>query len=70
LRPARGQHIGADEWVMLAVTDDTMWHRLCRRIRRPDLTENPALASAAGRRQRTDEIEAAIGNWTETLDLT
>jgi hypothetical protein len=30
----------------------------------------PALASAAGRRQRTDEIEAAIGNWTETLNLT
>ena len=59
---------GVDEWVMLTVTDDAMWRRLCRRIGRPDLAENAALMHAPGRRERTSEIEAAIGNWTETLD--
>ncbi len=57
---------GADEWVMLTVTDDAMWRRLCRRIGRPDLAER--LPHAADRRERIDEVEAAIGNWTETRD--
>jgi crotonobetainyl-CoA:carnitine CoA-transferase CaiB-like acyl-CoA transferase len=59
---------GEDEWVMLTVTDDAMWLRLCRRIGRPDLAENPELTQAAGRRERIGEIEAAIGEWTATLD--
>ena len=59
---------GTDEWVMVSITDDAMWQRLCRRIGRPDLADNPALATAAGRRGYCEEIEAAIGNWTETRD--
>ncbi len=59
---------GEDAWVMLTVTDDRMWQHLCRRIGRPDLAENPKLAHAAGRRQRIEEIEAAIGHWTGARD--
>ena len=57
---------GADVWVMLTVTDDAMWRRLCRRIGRPDLAER--LPHAADRREGIDEVEAATGNWTETRD--
>ena len=57
---------GTDEWVMLTVTDDAMWRRLCRRIGRPDLAER--LPHAAERRGRIEEIETAIGIWTETRD--
>ena len=57
---------GADEWVMLSVADDAMWRRLCRRIGRPDLAE--LLPHAADRRDRIEDVEAAIVNWTETRD--
>ena len=53
---------GADKWVSIAVTDDAMWHALARLIG----FDEPALATAAGRRAHEDRIEAAIGAWTAT----
>lgn len=58
---------GADEWVVVAITGDAAFHALCRVIGRPDLGDDPTLATAAGRRVREGELEAAIGFWTETL---
>jgi crotonobetainyl-CoA:carnitine CoA-transferase CaiB-like acyl-CoA transferase len=55
---------GHDAWVVIAVTDDDAWRAFCRVIERPDLAEDPALATAAGRRTREGELEAAIGAWT------
>ena len=57
---------GRDEWLVIAVTSDTAFHRLCRIIGRPDLGDDPTLATAAGRRLREAELEAAITLWTET----
>ena len=55
---------GDEQWVMLAVTSDAMWARLCGWIGREDLARDPALATAAGRRAQADRIDAAVAAWT------
>jgi len=58
---------GEDAWLVVALTNDAAWPALARTIGRPDLADDPALASAEGRRRREDEIEAAIETWTRGL---
>jgi crotonobetainyl-CoA:carnitine CoA-transferase CaiB-like acyl-CoA transferase len=55
---------GEDEWLVIAVTDDTAWQALCAVIGRADLAQDPALAKTAGRRAAEDRLEAVIGAWT------
>jgi crotonobetainyl-CoA:carnitine CoA-transferase CaiB-like acyl-CoA transferase len=57
---------GADSWIVVAVTSDDAFRRLCKVIGRPDLSDDPRLATAEGRRAEEDRIEQAITNWTET----
>ncbi len=57
---------GADAWTVIAVTTDDAFRRLCKVIGRPDLSDDPRLATAEGRRADEDRIEHAITNWTET----
>lgn len=56
---------GADAWVVIAVTSDAAFRRLCKVINRPDLSDDPRLGTAEGRRADEDRIEQAITNWTE-----
>jgi len=53
----------AEGWVVIAATDDAMWPALAHAIGRPDLAGDPALATAAGRKAREDDIDAAINAW-------
>jgi crotonobetainyl-CoA:carnitine CoA-transferase CaiB-like acyl-CoA transferase len=55
---------GEDAWVVIATTDDAAWRALAATIGRSDLAGDPALATAAGRRGREAELEAAITAWT------
>tara|TARA_R110002020_G_scaffold176756_27_gene369343 strand:- start:3858 stop:5105 length:1248 start_codon:yes stop_codon:yes gene_type:complete len=55
---------GNDRWIVISVTDDTMWTRLARIIGRNDLGQDPTLATVEGRRPREAEIERAIAAWT------
>ena len=57
---------GRDQWLVIAITNDAAFHRLCRIIGRPDFGDDPTMATAAGRRLREAELEAAITLWTET----
>jgi crotonobetainyl-CoA:carnitine CoA-transferase CaiB-like acyl-CoA transferase len=57
---------GIDSWLVIAVTDDAAFHRLCRVLARPDLGDDASLATAPGRRLREEELEAAITLWTES----
>ena len=57
-----------DTWLVVAVTDDGQWQKLCTAIGRDDLAVQADLRTAAGRRAREDEIEAAIAAWMETQD--
>lgn len=55
---------GDDGWVVVAVSSDVMWPKLCRLIGRCEWASDSSMASAAHRRLRESEIEAAIAQWT------
>lgn len=56
----------ADAWVALSVSAEEEWRALARTIGRVEWGEDPSLATAAARRARADEIDAAIGEWMRT----
>src|ERR1700726_2619710 len=55
---------GQDNWIVVAVSGDAMWPRLCRVLGREDWAADEILTRAAGRRAIEDEIETAITDWT------
>jgi len=59
---------GSDNWIVVAISSDAMWPRLCKLLGRTDWAADEALKHAAGRRQIESEIEAAIAGWTSTRD--
>lgn len=54
----------ADEWVAVSVRDDGDWRAVLDAIDRPDLRDDPRFASAAARRERHDEFDEVLTNWT------
>jgi crotonobetainyl-CoA:carnitine CoA-transferase CaiB-like acyl-CoA transferase len=58
---------GADDWVALAVLDDAGWRGLAGVLGRADLAGRGDLGTEAGRRAAADELDAAIGAWTEGM---
>ena len=54
--------VGDDQWVAIAICNDTQWQAVCGVLNRPDL----AILNAAQRRSREDELEALIEAWTES----
>jgi crotonobetainyl-CoA:carnitine CoA-transferase CaiB-like acyl-CoA transferase len=57
---------GDDNWIVVAVSGDAMWPRLCKVLGRADWAADETLKRAAGRRGSEDEIEAAITAWMST----
>ena len=55
--------MGDDIWLTIAIRSDAEWQALCEVMRRPDLAEDPALATVEGRRAEADRIDAAISDW-------
>jgi crotonobetainyl-CoA:carnitine CoA-transferase CaiB-like acyl-CoA transferase len=55
---------GPDDWVLVSVTDDAMWRRLCGVIGRADLAE----LGVQDRRARENDIERAVEQWTRERD--
>jgi formyl-CoA transferase len=53
-------------YALVAGNGDSIFKRLMAAIGREDLGNDPALADNAGRVQRVQEIDAAIGAWTKT----
>jgi crotonobetainyl-CoA:carnitine CoA-transferase CaiB-like acyl-CoA transferase len=56
----------SDNWIVVAVSSDAMWPRLCKVLGRADWAADETLKSAAARRRIENEIEAAITAWTST----
>ena len=54
--------------VIIGGNGDAIFKRLMSAIGRPDLADDPGLASNAGRDVRADELYAAIGAWVEARD--
>jgi crotonobetainyl-CoA:carnitine CoA-transferase CaiB-like acyl-CoA transferase len=53
-----------DRWVAISADSADSFAALCRVIGRPDLQNDPALASLEARQARHDEIDAAIRDWS------
>ena len=64
IAPTNAYRCRNDEYVLVAGNGDSIYRRLMRAIGRTDLENDPDLAHNAGRAQRSDEIDAAIGAWT------
>jgi len=59
----------ADGWVLVAGNGDSIFKRLMQTIARDDLANAPDLAHNAGRVARVQEIDAAIGAWTQARGI-
>ena len=59
---------GEDEWLALAVRDDSDWIALCEAMDRGDLARRGDLRTLAGRKAAEDEIEAAVSEWSAARD--
>jgi crotonobetainyl-CoA:carnitine CoA-transferase CaiB-like acyl-CoA transferase len=60
-----------DRVAVLGTTNDAEWQRLAVQVvERPDLAADPALATNAQRCEQRIRIDAAIGDWARTVDLT
>ena len=53
-------------WVAVTVSDDAEWHALAGAIGRPDWLADRTLADAAGRRERHDDLDVGLADWTRT----
>jgi formyl-CoA transferase len=54
--------------IVVAGNGDSIYQRYMQTIGRPDLAEDPTLQSNAGRWDRREELDQAIGAWTAELD--
>ncbi len=57
------------KYVVIGANADSIFKRMMHAIGRPDLAEDPSLASNDGRVERTGEIDRVIGEWTASRDL-
>ena len=57
------------KYVIIGANNDSIFRRLMTAIGRPDLAADATLATNEGRVPRADELDAAIGRWTGSLDL-
>jgi itaconate CoA-transferase len=56
--------------VVIGTTNDAEWRRLASGLlHRPDLAADPSLATNLQRLGQRDRLDAAIADWTRTLDL-
>ena len=58
-------YLCSDGYALIAGNGDSIFKRLMNAIGRADLADDPALAHNAGRVQRVEEIDGAIGTWTK-----
>lgn len=58
---------GDDQWIAVSVQDDAAWARLVDLVGEPGLRD-PALATAAGRWDTHDRLDALLDAWTRGFD--
>jgi crotonobetainyl-CoA:carnitine CoA-transferase CaiB-like acyl-CoA transferase len=65
--PSNAYACADGEHVVIGGNGDSIFRRLMRAAGRPDLADDPRLATNAGRVAREPEIDAALAAWTATL---
>ena len=64
IAPTNAYRCSDGGYALVAGNGDSIFKRLMLCIGRPDLAQDPELASNTGRVRRVEEIDAAIGQWT------
>lgn len=57
-----------DKYVVIGGNGDSIFQRLMRAAGRPDMAEDPRMATNAGRVECVEEIDLALSQWCQTLD--
>ena len=69
IAPTNAYRCQCGGYVLVAGNGDSIFKRLMACMGRPDLGNDPALASNAGRVARVAELDEAIGTWAATLTV-
>ena len=62
--PSNTYPCGDGKYVVIGANADSIFKRMMRAIGRPDLADDPTLATNDGRVKRTEELDTVIGGWT------
>lgn len=65
IAPSNAYRCATGEYVLISGNGDGIFQRLMHSIGRPDLAEDPGLAQNDGRAARAQELDEAIGQWTQ-----
>jgi crotonobetainyl-CoA:carnitine CoA-transferase CaiB-like acyl-CoA transferase len=60
--------VGDDEWVAIAVRNDSDWAAMCQAMESPSLAVDTRFAHAKSRLQRQEKLDAIVSEWTATQD--
>lgn len=58
----------AEQWVSIAVSNETQWRALCAAIGQPGLAADPRFSTAAERKRNEDGLDRIITRWTSSRD--
>ncbi len=64
IAPSNAYRCAGEEYVLIGGNGDSIFKRLMQAIGREDLADDPDLAHNDGRAARSEELDAAIGEWT------
>jgi formyl-CoA transferase len=67
--PSNTYRCSDGRYVVIGANADSIFKRMMRAIDRPELADDPSLASNDGRVKRTEELDRVIGEWTATVTL-
>ena len=69
IAPSNAYRCSDGGYALIAGNGDSIFKRLMQCIGRPDLAQDASLASNTGRVARVEEIDAAIGQWAQGLNV-
>ena len=59
---------GEDRWVVISCTTEAHWRSLVAALGSPAWAHDPRFATAAGRIEHADDLDAHVASWTSGLD--
>ena len=59
---------GTDEWIAIAVADDTEWKQFCKALGNPSWTTDERFHTIKSRYENHDDLDIFIENWTSQLE--
>jgi crotonobetainyl-CoA:carnitine CoA-transferase CaiB-like acyl-CoA transferase len=66
--PSNTYRCADGKYIVMGANADSMFHRLCEAMGRPDMASDPRLSGNAGRVKHQQEVDEAVAAWTGSLD--